>query len=460
MRTPTRAHISRLVPVSALVVALIGAEGCATLRSTRSAYDLGPNGIARSQLRLRDALVNSDFATALAYPEDDELLRELMVGASSYYASQFARSAAVFDSAALLADDRITASVSKDIGALLTNDMARPYTPRRTERLFIAYYGMMSYARLEQWPDAAVEARRLASLLAQYGADMSDAERGTRATMHYLTGVVFEKAGEKEEAKVAYRIAGALAPSLVDSARGRRNSDEGDMLVVVERGFVAHRTSESLNLFIDDDRPDSSRTHDREGSARIVSRAVSDIANGSYTGGPRPGRHHEHDEDAGYWLAVSIPSLRRSSRLAGEPDVAVDPAGKAALRFTADVDDATEEDARRERTEWLTRAVVRASAKYVVAKAVKDKNGEVAGQIANIGASLLERADIRSWHLLPQRITLVRVRTRTGVRHATVNFGDATEAVDAGIVRVQAGQVALATVRIWKQPAPRLVAER
>ena len=461
MRSPTRAGMRHLVPVSALLVALVGAQGCATLRSTRSTYDVGPNGIARSQLRLRDALANGDFATALAYPEDDQLLRELMTGASSYYASQFARSAAILDSAALLADDRITASVSKDLGALLTNDMARPYAPRRTERLFIAYYGMMSYARLEQWPDAAVEARRLSGLLAQYGTDRSDAERATQATLHYLTGVVFEKAGEKEEARVAYRIAGTLAPSVLDSAHARRDSDEGDVVVVVERGFVAHRTGESLNLFFDDDRPDSDRAGDREGTARIASRIVSDMTRGNYSGGSSHARHREHGDGDGYWLEVSIPSLRRSSRPRGEPEVEMEGARKASVHLTSVVDDATEEDARRERAEWLTRAVARASTKYVVSKAVKDKNGDVAGQIANIGASLLERADIRSWHLLPQEITLVRMRARAGARHATVTLGGASgEPVDVGMVHVQPGQVAIATVRIWNQPRQRLIAGR
>ena len=71
-------------------------------------------------------------------------VQALTTGAAAYYAGQFARSAAVLDTAALLADDRITASLSKDGLAAVTNDMARPYQPRRTERLFIPYYAMLS----------------------------------------------------------------------------------------------------------------------------------------------------------------------------------------------------------------------------------------------------------------------------------------------------------------------------
>ena len=168
MRAPIRARtIARLALCSGLF--LLG--GCATLRSTLSGYATRSDGITQPQRRLRDALARGDFTTALGWHEDDELLRRLDVGIASYYAAQFERSAAVFDSAALLADDRITASLSKDGMALLTNDLARPYQPRRTERLFMAYYAMLAYARLERWEDAAVEARRLSSLLAQFADD-------------------------------------------------------------------------------------------------------------------------------------------------------------------------------------------------------------------------------------------------------------------------------------------------
>jgi hypothetical protein len=43
------------------------------------------------------------------------------------------------------------------------------------------------------------------------------------------------------------------------------------------------------------------------------------------------------------------------------------------------------------------RALARAVAKYAAAK---DRKGEVAGELANLGTVLLERADVRSWHLL------------------------------------------------------------
>ena len=99
MRTPTTARRTpKLIGSATMLVALLGLSACATLRATVGAYETGPNGIARPQQQLREALVRADFSTALGWREDDALLRALNVGVSSYYASQFARSAAVLDS--------------------------------------------------------------------------------------------------------------------------------------------------------------------------------------------------------------------------------------------------------------------------------------------------------------------------------------------------------------------------
>ena len=424
---------------------LLAASGCSTLRATIGAYETGPMGIARPQLRLREALARADFSEALGWKEDDELLRALNTGVSTYYASQFARSAAVLDSAAQIADDRITKSLSKNALSLVTNDLALPYQPRRTERLFIPYYGMLAHARLGEWEDAAVEARRISALLAQYAADRTDAERPTHAALHYIAGVVFERAGEKADAQVSFRLAHSLAPMVTDSTTGTRAADQGDVLVIVERGFVAHRATESINLFFGDDDDDSTHTFRGEHRPRVRD---------------RDRRHHDKDDEDGYWLAVAFPSLRRAPRVHGEAQAFVDGVGVGASRMSTLLDDAASADEARERAGMLVRATARAAAKYAVTKAVKDKKGEVAGHIANIGASILERADIRSWHLLPQEITVLRVRASAGTHQLQVSTGDDFERVDVGPVSVHAGQVTIATVRVWRDPIRRTLASR
>jgi hypothetical protein len=463
---------SRVLSYGALSGALLASTGCATLRDTFGGYDTAPNGISRPQQRLREAMVASDYVAAMGWREDDALLRTLNAGIASYYAAQYARSGAVLDSAALLADDRITASVSRNAISLLTNDMARPYQPRRTERLFIPYYGMLAYARLGAWEDAAVEARRLSALLAQYANERDDDERSLHAALHHLAGAVFERAGNRGEAAVSYRAAHALAFALADSFAPSGSTREGELLVVVERGFVAHRTTESIDLYLDDSDRDSLR-HSDASRQRTVFRIARDA--GSWSGGgdirqQAPGlqqlgglsyisrRRHHDDDDDGRYLSIALPVLRRSVRQrGGAVHLTVDDRPMTDMRFVAMVDDASSADERRERVGVATRAIARAAAKFAVAKAITDRKGEAAGTIAQAGAALLERADTRSWHLLPQELTLVRVRLPVGVRRVRLRFGsdDDTCTVDAGSVTIVAGTLTIAPVRLWSdRPVP------
>ena len=468
MRTPTGAGITtRLLTSTLLCAGLVAGTGCATLRATVAGYVTGPGGITRPQLRLREALAAQDFARALAWREDDALLQALTTGISTYYAAQFARSAAVLDTAALLADDRITESLSRTGLSLVTNDMARPYQPRRTERLFIPYYAMLSYVRLDAWEDAAVEARRITALLQQYADDRDEGERVVHGALQHLAGAVFERAGERNDAQVAYRASAALAPPLPAAPTLDRGATHGEILVVLERGFVAHRATETIELWLDEDDDESIR-HGGDGHRSVTSRLVEQVtgmpAQGSASGAVALGishhvelpdrhhgrGHHDHDEE-GYHLTVAFPSLRRSASPSGTPRVFVDSLAAPTPSLRAVLDDASAVDARRERIALATRAVARAVAKYSVTKAIEDKKGEDAGNIANFGASLLERADVRSWHLLPQELMLVRIRAVAGMRvvHVQIGEGETARTIDLGSVAVRGGQLTIVPVRLW-----------
>lgn len=459
--------------------------GCATLRATLDGWTGGHGGLTRSQRALRDALADEDYPAALALREDDALLRLLTSGSATFYAAQYARSAALLDTAALLVDERLTASVSRNGLALVTNDMARPYQARRTERLFVPYYGMLAYARLGQWDDAAVEARRMAALLAADRADMDDGERALHASMHYLAGTVFERAGEGDDALVSYRNAHALDASY-PARSASIGGDSGEVLVVVERGFVAHRVTEAIHVAIGDGDEDALHGSD-ETRHGYIERTVSSLAPATAPGPtsvapgfsqaqevaspssavlvPRgsassraAGRRARRRDDDVHWLSLAFPVLRRSPRpWAGAPRLSVDSsmALDLALRATASVDDASQADERRERSAVIARELARATTRYVATKAVEDKHGEVAGRLAEAGANLLARADVRSWHVLPQQLVLLRVRLPAGERAMAVDVGEGASArrVRLGPVPVKRGAITIAAARFWREPA-------
>ena len=449
---------------------VLGAAGCATLRTTLRGYDVGPHGIARPQHRLREALAAGDFVRALAWHDEDDLLDRLTRATAAYYAGQFLRAGALLDTAALVSDDRITERLAHDALALVTNDNARPYRPRRTERLFIPYFGMLAYARAGSWSDAAVEARRLVALLAQHESDRDEGERPLHAALEHLSGAVLERAGYPDEAQVAYRAANRVleqAPERVAPP----SAGEGELLVVVERGFVAHRVTERIDLYVGDD---DGHRHDhaprraatdasvesppRAGDPRRTTSASSVLAPvhapAADSSPPPRRRRHVHDDDDDYWIAVAFPVLRRSARPSGAAaQLLIDHrVTDPTLRLASVVDEAAIADERRDRLAMLTRAAARAGAKYILAKAAKDKKGELAGTLANYGASLLERVDVRSWHLLPQEVELIRVKLPAGTRtvRLEVTDGGIARTIELGSVTVLPGALTIETLRLWR----------
>jgi hypothetical protein len=166
-----------------------------------------------------------------------------------------------------------------------------------------------------------------------------------------------------------------------------------------------------------------------------------------------PGRRRDRDDDD-YWIAVAFPVLRHSARPWGPAAQLRVDAGIAepAVRLASVVDDAASVDERRDRLAMLARATARAGAKYALAKAAKDKKRELAGTLANYGASLLERADVRSWHLLPQELQLLRVRVPAGTRTVRLEVVDrgVARTIELGPVTVRAGALTIQTLRLWR----------
>lgn len=471
-----RARLSaRRLVTGAVLCGAASLSGCATLRTTLEGYEVGPAGIARAQYRLREALASGDFVQALAWREDDALLDRLSRATAAYYAGQFERAGALLDTAALVSDDRITERLARDALAILTNDNARPWRPSRTERLFIPYYGMLAYGRAERWDDAAVEARRLLALLAQADEGRDGDERALHAALEHLAAIVLQQAGRGDEAVVAYRAAHRMHDSAPERVAPLA-AGQGELVVVLERGFAAHRVTERIDIWLGDDESqrrdgDPRRAEDdrraRDASPMQVDprhptraeSAVGPIAGPS--GEPTGRRRRTHDDDSEYWIAVAFPALRRSTRPWGSAaQVAVEGSEEPTVRLAAVVDDAAAADERRDRLAMLARATARAGAKYALAKAARDKKGEVAGTLANYGASLLERADVRSWHLLPQEIQVVRTRLPAG-SHAVrlqVLEGSAARVLELGRVTVRAGTTTIAAFRAWREDPPESVA--
>lgn len=466
----------------ALAAALL-LPGCAALFGSAA---LGPEGLARYDHELRSLLSRgaADSALALVAPDrseaGDELLRLQHEALVAHYAADYRRSAAAADAAYALAEDRYTKSVGKALLSVLTGDRVLPYDPPAPERLFLHYYGALDYLRLGEPDEAAVEARRLAKELDRVERDdPSEATPELLGSLWHFAGAVFEAAGERNDADVARRRSLAVLPHPghpsphvppTGSAAARTGTapsgDAGEVLVVIERGFVAHRVEADLTVLLLPGELDRLRELEdfdpREGDDDELE-VVRRIADRTFTGrGPVTGWHWfgRSRGDDPVLFRIAWPEYRAPPALPGRATV-VAGGTRAEPLLTTDVSAALEAAYRDRRVADLAKALLRAVVREELAGAIEEEVseedetlGEVAGWVARAGGVLLERADTRSWHLLPQRLELFRLELPSGRHELTAllpTFADrGHDRRDLGTVEVRPGTTAVVSARAWR----------
>ncbi len=248
---------------------------------------------------------------------------------------------------------------------------------------------------------------------------------------------------------------------------------DGQLIVLVETGHVPHRVEQSVVIVI----PSWQMTRLKDGDAGERATAALDaaarvvlFANTRFGRGgwyyrdagyhhPRrlapwdPCRNRKQCDDDPYLLRISWPVLYEPAAGAGVVRVrAGDVVGDATAAL--DVAEGARRDFEAERPTMLARTLARAVSKVALsaaAEAAVKKEDETAGRLVglltNLGTLLTERADTRSWHLLPGRVQMVRLTLPAGTHDLELEAGGRRIAL--GPVEVRAGRTTFVTHRVW-----------
>lgn len=242
MRPPT-------IPTLILSLAL-ALQGCA---SAGQSWRAGPAGIP-AEHQLRERMIAEEYGSALADLKDkkiapaDALLRHMYKGLVAMHAGQNELGTRALDRAWQIAYQRYTKRLSDGAQSMVTGEGALPYDPGNAERLLIPYYGGLNWLARNERDEAAVEARRMSTLLESEDPNLP----GTRyqGVMRYIAGVMFEVAGERNDADVAYRNANLLLAGDLPGDTMPPDTLHGDVVVLIEDGFVARPEPVSLDFWV------------------------------------------------------------------------------------------------------------------------------------------------------------------------------------------------------------------
>jgi hypothetical protein len=165
--------------------------------------------------------------------------------------------------------------------------------------------------------------------------------------------------------------------------------------------------------------------------------------------------HECPDDEEPYLLRVAWPAYRWTSRAPGSATL-LDSRGDTlgALRF-ADVSSAVVQDFRRELPLVVARTIARGAVKAALTRAAEHEAeekhealGDIVGVLGNIGNVLLERADTRSWHLLPGAVGVAHVRVPAGEHTLRVQLPSGRE-LALGTLTLRSREMRVVSARSW-----------
>lgn len=477
-------------------VVLMG-TGCA---SAGQSWRAGPAGIpVERELRAKMTAGQYDAAWQSLKKKQvapaDALLRHMYKGVVGLHAGQLEDGAQSMDRAWSIVYDRWTKRVSDGAAALMTGDGALPYYPGPAERMFIPYYGGLTWLARNEREHTAVEARRLSALLASdQGVSPPDDFRGV---LRYVAGVMYEVAGEWNDADVSFRNATSLLGGALPGDTVPPDALHGDVVVLIEDGFVDRPEPASLDFWYRAEDLDDLKADDEDRRQAAVQRMGArryDSLNG--------GAEHYRSVSV-RWPSMDPALYTRSTAVLGARalSAASDSAPDAALAGTIsmNVSDAVRADFDRAQPGRLARAVARAALREATMKGAgfafeaagdiatsddkpkkaktpkdlpeKNKKGEkdesddegvgkgwkIAGALlvglvmllASASSEVLDQPDLRAWQLLPDRVTVARMRLPVGDHVVEVTRDG--EAFSLGTVSVRPGSVTVLTHRWWPE---------
>ena len=394
----------------------------------------------------------------------------------AHYTNHFEESNRIFEQAEILAEDLYTKSFSREATSLLTSDNILPYSGTRHERFLAHYYRILNYVYLNLQDDILVECRRAERLRQHYADEDSTYNFAGSAFLDYLSGILYEWAGDWNDAYIAYRWAEAgyqqygeplgislpmdIGHALVRLSRFLGFDQEakryaqlygeppqhppgsGELILIYESGFVPTKIEEELFFPIFKTDPFIHKEEVNEDDIWEFADIVVHRQNTKYD-----------EAELEYLMRLAIPAYvsNRPHLIGVKAEVKhfggtrvqrrldeISNRGSEVDNFQVrgvlveDIEGSVLATFDSEQEMILLRTVVRTILKYLAFYSVA-KEDEFVGSLVNFLNVASEKADTRSWETLPNQIFLVRMSLPAGIHNVTLSFLD----VDGNWIRTE-----------------------
>ena len=142
------------------------------------------------------------------YGDKSSVLYNLDMGILYHYAGEYDSSISNFFAAENQIEDLYTKSISLQVLSFAVNDNILPYEGEDFEKVLVNIFLALNYANKGMMDDALVEARKVDLKLREYSRKYEEKNTYQEdAFIRYITGVLYESAGEINDAFISYRKA-------------------------------------------------------------------------------------------------------------------------------------------------------------------------------------------------------------------------------------------------------------
>ncbi|OPL20060.1 MAG: hypothetical protein AVO35_00980 [Candidatus Aegiribacteria sp. MLS_C] len=379
----------------------------------------------------------------------DRLLYLMELGNLLRLAGEYGQAGSVLLQADRLSDRQRGVDLGQQVGSFLTSDTALEFRGADYEKVMINYCLAVCYAAQGNMEDALVECRRVNDKLRALNVNYEDNPNRYRddAFVRYFMGVLFEKAGDLNNALVAYRNSvsvydsdygeyyGLPAPDRVRADVLRLSSrlgmqsvyseyasdwpdveweglgpdvERGELVVIMEVGLIPPR-QERTSTFMVDDRVYRIALPAIPGGSRVRSSLV--VSSGSSV-------------SSGF-LTEDLTGIARKNL--------EDHAGRDVARAVARL---------------AVKAGVSEAGEEIVEELTEEGSGiaRFTGLVLSIFGAATEQADLRAWLTLPSQIYVARIALPAGEHPVNVSL-DGRTVYSTGSMPIEAGGIELLFLR-------------
>ena len=407
----------------------------------------GCMGLVKQGETIDSALATGQVGNALALAEEEDLDKEdvlasLNKGMLRRISGNYKASNQIFEIAKQKIEELYDDSISEQVGTIIINDKLRSYSGDRYEQVLLHAYMAMNYIQLDDLDAARVEMMQADVKMQEW-----DETPEEDPFVRYLSGMIFEALGEKDEALIAYR----KAKQVYQSTKDKQNLK---IPTILKKDLMRMLSEENLK---DELRLLKKELRIKHYRPRKIAKNSGDLIIVLNTG-LAPVRKENTlmtatGGDVVDMVRIAIPKYQQtkqqySAKLRSES------ASLGNLELIEDVDALARNALDNDLPVITTRAIARAIVKHQTQKKAEDKGGVLGGAFMTVFNMASEQADTRSWTTLPQTIQMARVRLIKGSHKLNIEIYNAAGTLVDTIqkeVFVKSGQTVFLTEH-WLAP--------